>query len=540
MSNPDIKYEKRRRRTRPIRYISLFSGVECANLAVRPLGWKPICFSEIEPFPCAVLAHRFPGVPNVGDVTRHDWSRYRGRCDVVIGGSPCQSFSVAGRRRSLADARGNLTLAYVEAVNAIDPYFAAWENVPDILSCINDNAFGRFLAALAGCRSPIVLPQGRKWPGAGMVAGPRRVIAWRILDGQFFGVPQRRRRVFLVACPRASGFDPAEILFEREGLRGDPPQDGKTGQDIAGTFTSRPRSGGWSHDADLAAAGYMQIAKCLTSKNQRIDLETETLVAGTPGGGSGSPIAHTLRGEGFDASEDGTGRGTPLVAFTCKDYGGDAGEASPTLRSLAHDASHANGGGQVAVAYAIQENVINRADTAGAGGKGWFREESPTLGGNGNAHAVAFTQNQAGDVLTGRVCAALGTNQNATGRNTAKVLTSRDEDAPDAQRDGGGKPGASPVGAMSACGGTGNKHGFGWGQQDWENGYCQPAASGVRRLTPRECERLQGIPDDHTLVPYRRKPAADGPRYKAIGNGMAVPCVGWVLRRIHNHFRGGY
>jgi DNA (cytosine-5)-methyltransferase 1 len=135
------------------------------------------------------------------------------------------------------------------------------------------------------------------------------------------------------------------------------------------------------------------------------------------------------------------------------------------------------------VAYAIQENAINRGDKAGAGGKGWFREESPTLGGNGNTHAVAFTQNQSGDVLTGGIAPALGTNANATGRNTAKVM-----------------------------------------------------ASGVRRLTPRECERLQGIPDDHTLVPYRGKPAADGPRYKAIGNGMAVPCVGWILRRIHGHF----
>ena len=114
-----------RRRTRPIRYISLFSGIECASLAVKPLGWEPVCFSEIEPFPCTVLAHRFPDVPNVGDMTCHDWGQYRGHCDVVIGGSPCQAFSIAGRRQSLADERGNLTLAFVEAVNAIEPEILA-------------------------------------------------------------------------------------------------------------------------------------------------------------------------------------------------------------------------------------------------------------------------------------------------------------------------------------------------------------------------------------------------------------------------------
>jgi DNA (cytosine-5)-methyltransferase 1 len=125
---------KQRRRARAIRYISLFSGVECASLAVESLSWTPICFAEIEPFPCAVLAHRFPTVPNVGDMTQHNWSRYRGRCDVVVGGSPCQAFSVAGLRQSLGDARGNLTLSYVEAVNAIDPCFTVWENVPGVLS----------------------------------------------------------------------------------------------------------------------------------------------------------------------------------------------------------------------------------------------------------------------------------------------------------------------------------------------------------------------------------------------------------------------
>lgn len=198
-----------------LKYISLFSGIEAATVAWEPLEWKPVAFAEIEPFPSALLAHRYPGVPNLGDVSAVDWSPYRGIVDVVVGGSPCQAFSVAGLRKSLEDPRGNLTLEYVRAVHAIRPRYAVWENVPGVLST-SDNAFGCFLAALVGADE--ALAPEESWPGAGMVSGPGGRAAWRLLDAQFFGLAQRRLRVFVVFCP-GGGADPAEVLFERPRLR---------------------------------------------------------------------------------------------------------------------------------------------------------------------------------------------------------------------------------------------------------------------------------------------------------------------------------
>ena len=138
-----------------MKYITLCSGIECASLAAKPLAWEPICFSEIEPFPSAVLAFRYPGVPNVGDMTRHDWRPYRGKCDAIIAGTPCQAFSVAGFGGSLDDERGRLTMKFTEICDDVDPDVIVWENVPGVLSTA-DNAFGCFLGALAGEASPIV------------------------------------------------------------------------------------------------------------------------------------------------------------------------------------------------------------------------------------------------------------------------------------------------------------------------------------------------------------------------------------------------
>ncbi|EJD6421770.1 phage N-6-adenine-methyltransferase [Citrobacter freundii] len=207
-----------------MKYGSVCSGIESASKAWEPLGWKSAWFSEIEPFPSAVLANHWPEVTNLGDMTKIADTVCAGEVeapDVLVGGTPCQAFSIAGLREGLADDRGQLTLSYVELANAIDAKrrergepeaIIVWENVPGVLSS-KDNAFGCFLAGLAG-ESSELQPAGGKWTHAGFVSGPERVIAWRVLDAQFFGVAQRRRRVFVVASAR-KGFDPAEILFEQ-------------------------------------------------------------------------------------------------------------------------------------------------------------------------------------------------------------------------------------------------------------------------------------------------------------------------------------
>ena len=215
-----------------MRFGSVCSGIEAASVAFEPLGWKAAWFSEIEPFPCAVLAHHWPDVPNYGDMTKLPERILSGEIEapeLLCGGCPCQAFSVAGNRQSLDDDRGNLTLTFIEIANGIDhvrslrgerPCIVFYENVPGLLST-KDNAFGCFLAGLVGANAPLQSgADGNKWPTAGYVAGPQRQVAWRTLDAQHHGVPQRRRRVFVVASAR-DDFDPSKVFFERNGLCGD-------------------------------------------------------------------------------------------------------------------------------------------------------------------------------------------------------------------------------------------------------------------------------------------------------------------------------
>ena len=235
-----------------MRFGSVCSGIEAASVAFGPLGWKAAWFAEVEPFPSAVLAHHYPETPNLGDMTTISRRVLTGEVeapDVLCGGTPCQAFSVAGLRESLADERGNLTLKFVELADAIDhvrvtrgdePAIVFWENVPGVLST-KDNAFGCFLAGLAGEDEPLQ-PPGEKWANAGCVYGPKRAIAWRTLDAQYFGLAQRRRRVFVVASAR-DGFDPATVLFEWDGMRRDsPPSRGS--REVAPTIPSRSSGGG--------------------------------------------------------------------------------------------------------------------------------------------------------------------------------------------------------------------------------------------------------------------------------------------------------
>lgn len=227
-----------------IRFGSVCSGIEAASVAWNPLGWEAAWFSEIEPFPCAVLKHHYPDVPNLGDMTTLTARILSGDVeapDVFCGGTPCQAFSVAGLRKSLADARGNLSLVFCEIANAIDsvrtvqrkrPVTVFWENVPGVLST-QDNAFGCFLAALVGGDVPANAGAGR-WPDAGFLVGPQRIAAWRVLDAQYFGLAQRRKRVFVVASAIGGGLDPTKILFERKGLSGDSEQSQAQREDSPG------------------------------------------------------------------------------------------------------------------------------------------------------------------------------------------------------------------------------------------------------------------------------------------------------------------
>ncbi|MFB4493683.1 phage N-6-adenine-methyltransferase [Enterobacter hormaechei subsp. oharae] len=464
-----------------MKYGSVCSGIEAASKAWEPLGWKPAWFSEIEPFPSAVLANHWPEVTNLGDMTKIADAVRAGEVeapDVLVGGTPCQAFSIAGLREGLSDDRGQLTLSYVELANAIDAKrrergepeaIIVWENVPGVLSS-KDNAFGCFLAGLAG-ESSELQPAGGKWTHAGCVSGPERVIAWRILDAQFFGVAQRRRRVFVVASAR-KGFDPAAVLFELDSVRRDSAPRRESQPEIARNVGERSKVGShWDNPANphptlnqsnniggigasnqelfsqrgsgLVSDSYSDVSRTLLAKENDStaeDLETY-VVHGTQDPDINRELAHTLGRN--------NGQENACIAFSYKDNGADAtSDLSPTVRAGNHDKSHANSVQPPAIC--IQHASIGRHDAAGPQGKGYQED-------------VAFTQDS---------------------RSSADVVQ--------------------------------------YGMQ-------------VRRLTPIECERLQGFPDNHTLIGWRGKDAdecPDGPRYKAIGNSMAVPVMRWIGERI--------
>lgn len=465
-------------------------------MAWEPLGFAPAWFAEIEPFPSAVLAHHWPEVANLGDMTKIADRILAGEIaapDVMVGGTPCQAFSVAGARKGLEDNRGFLTIKFVELADAIDQQRAAndnepavivWENVPGVLSS-KDNAFGAFLGLLAGedCE---LQPPGRKWENAGYVRGPKRAIAWRILDAQYFGVAQRRRRVFVVASARKD-FDPSKVLFEREGVRRDTPPSREAGSVVAaltangvGTCGADDNQGQAGHLIPLGTSTW-PVSHCLNAGGMGcIDYETETMVVhGTQDPDTNVELAHTLgRNHGQENA---------LIAFSSKDYGGDATvDMSPTLRACGHSNSHANAGAPPAVAYSVSLRGREGGATAELGDEVSSCLRASTGGGD-KPHVLAPAISLQTDV-TPKASIELAF--------TLKLPSSS----------GGGQPAAAMTPDLA-----------------------------VRRLTPVECERLQGFPDGHTDVPYRGKPAADGPRYKAIGNSMAVPVMRWIGERIKLH-----
>ena len=256
----------------PMTFLSVCSGIEAASVAWKPLGWRALGFAEIEKFPSAVLAHHYPDVPNHGDFTKIDPAPLRGKVDILCGGTPCQAFSVAGARGSLSDKRGNLTLAFVDLAHAIKPRNVVWENVPGVLST-KDNAFGCFLAGLVGADGALPPPNGKRWPNAGMVDGPKGRAAWRVLDAQYFGLAQRRKRVILVA-DFGNGADPAAVLFEPESVRRDSPPRRETGQGFTAAVAPSlvasgrgvERTGDTRGEDPLVACYAPEIARCDTNR----------------------------------------------------------------------------------------------------------------------------------------------------------------------------------------------------------------------------------------------------------------------------------
>ena len=488
--------------THSLKYISLFSGIEAASVAWKPLGWEPLLFSEIEPFPSAVLAHHYPDVPNVGDVTAYDWSQHRGEADIVVGGSPCQAFSVAGQRQSLSDDRGNLTLSFVEACDAVDPRYIVWENVPGVLNT-KDNALGYFLAGIVGADAPLISPleQGR-WSDAGMVAGPKRFASWRILNAQYFGVPQRRRRIFLVAVRAGDGINPAAVLFERESLSRHPAPSREAGEGITRGAQSCFNFEMWSGETNGVAPALqaLRAKDTLTYRAQGMSKYTESEEAG-PVRASNSKLADT---DLVPSYWDGGQTADCIDASQVK-----KGQAMPERRR----------GTAVLEPMPIDMRNATRNPEQTASGSGLDAKEgdpSPTLS-SVHTPAVAFTQNQEGDLLTGQVSPAMGTNQNATGRNTPKVMAVQEDNQNGVcERDTTGSLRSEAPGHQSC-------------------GTLLRNQMAVRRLTPRECERLQGLKDDYTRISWRGKPAEecpDGPRYAAIGNSIAVPVLEWIGKRI--------
>ena len=373
-----------------LRYLSVCSGIEAASVAWEPLGFTPAGLSEIETFPCSVLAHRFPNVRNFGDMTRFEEWDINGTVDILVGGTPCQSFSIAGLRGGLEDGRGNLALTYCRILQKFKPRWFVWENVPGVLSSSGGRDFGSILGAM------VELGYG---------------IAYRFLDAQYFGVPQRRRRVFVVGC-LGDWRSAAQVLFEPGCVSGDSAKGRKKRTAVAA----------------LTATG---VGTCGADDNQ-----------GQAGHLIATPFAQNQLGEVR------------------------VGEVFNTINT------NSNASGRNTAMVHIATSTGNRSHCLNAGGMGRQDYETETM-------VVSICEGAHG----------------VTECDIAQTLQST-----------GGKPGQ--------------------GYQAIRN------SAGVRRLTPRECERLQGFPDDWTLVPHRNKTAADGPRYKAIGNSMAVPVMRWIGERI--------
>jgi DNA (cytosine-5)-methyltransferase 1 len=401
-----------------MRYLSVCSGIEAASVAWEPLGWTPVGFSEIEPFPCKVLQHHYPDVKNYGDMTKYkEWDIDGDSVDLLVGGTPCQAFSVAGLRKGLEDPRGNLSLVFVGMVEHFKPEWVVWENVPGVLSSNGGRDFGSFIGALASI-------------GYGF--------SWRCLDAQHFGVPQRRRRIFLVGHSSGDSRRAAEVLFEPESLSGNHKTSRTKGKGIADASITGTVSSKWAKGTGGPAGDECYNLVPVMYENHPNDSRVTGPVDPSP----------TV------AARWGTGGGnTPLVQHTFrKSRRAQSAEDFETW---------------------VPDNVTN------------------TL----NCFDV-------GDV------------------RSVDIVT-------------------APIPIQDVRPIDKGQNGLGIGNEgDPSYTLDKMATQGVsykmavRRLTPTEVERLQGFPDGYTDIRPNDKETPDGPRYKALGNSMAVPCMSYIGKRI--------
>lgn len=535
-----------------MRYLSLFSGVEAATLAWEPLGWKPEAFAEFDAFPSAVLAHHYPDVPNLGDVTKIEGSRYRGTVELIVGGSPCQGFSVAGRQKGLDDPRSGLALAYVRLLAEVRPKWFVWENVPGVLATNGGKDFKEFLSEITELGYHC---------------------AWRILDAQNVrvdgypgAIPQRRRRLFVVGHLTDWRY-PAEVLFEQESLRRDSEKSGEEREAASGAaekvargadkevrsgraVTLKIRSG--CEGGGKGALWQVEKSATLATNNDQTLFQPNTGAEA-----DASATQQTVSGVcayGLDRAAFNQGKNAKFGFSVCE-------EVRPTLTSKdpgavcsgqVFDMTHANdvirecgdkvptlqarmgtGGNQVPLVmqscYPINMSNALRKSSNGAGGLGVGDDGDPmfTLTTTSEKRAVALynTALTYGSVKEGDVCKTLAAHMD------------NQTDLPLVLMDQGGSVmnvEAGKTGTLRA-----QTHGHEPIVCHAENSRTSENTSGevmrVRRLTPIECERLMGFPDDYTKVPYRGKSAddcPDAPRYKACGNSMCVNVMRWIGQRI--------
>jgi len=574
-----------------MKYLSVCSGIEAASKAWEPIGWEPVAFSEIEAFPSAVLKHHWPKVQNLGDMTQHEqWNIPSGTIDLLVGGTPCQSFSVAGLRQGLKDPRGNLMLTYLAIAERLKPRWLVWENVPGVLSSNGGKDFGSFLGALGEL--------GYEW-------------AYRVLDAQWFGVAQRRRRVFVVAH-LGEGSLAAKVLFESESVRRDNAPSRETRQGAAAnaqagvgvspTITQCKGSRGGCSDEAL-----MEIKAVHEAITKKWPADIASTLNAAFGSKQGLEDQHALGGAplfvpGVICASDGQANASinkdiaptltkqteqPYVYTpsshagykegigTLRSNGGDIGGGSENLAVLyenhpndsrvtgPHDVApscvsrYGTGGGNVPL---VQEAVIFQTSELRLTGKITEQTVCPTLKANTKAgdtepKVIAFEPGIATrEGKEGRFVKELSpTLRKDMGDNQVAVAFPIDTQNMTEGHASGGK-GHGNSGDPSFTLTKGHSHAVavdiynqavgvksqtlrsGASSIEHSGGVINPAdRMAVRRLTPRECERLQGFLDDHTLIPWRNKPAdqcPDGPRYKALGNSMAVPCMAWIGKRI--------